>query len=156
MRKIAVVISILLFAGCAIKRDIQKSQSYVVAIKMKNIVFNDTGFLKYGKNFTELQLFDLANLVMDLKIDNNICLNSHCFGKEEFNRRFLSISYPKDLLEKVLRKKPIFEKMGYRKTKSGFSQIIKRKNLYIKYIISSDKLYFKDFSHHILIKLKRI
>jgi hypothetical protein len=151
-----VVVLVLLFTGCSVKREIQKSQSYMVVIKMKNITFNDTGFLKYGKNFTELQLFDLANLVMDLKIDDDICLNSHCFGKEEFNRRFLSSLYPKDLLAKVLHRKPIFEKTGYKKTKNGFLQVIKRKNLYIKYIISSDKLYFKDFSNHILIKLKRI
>ena len=160
MKKIAIFIILLLlslfFAGCAIKRDIQKSESYLITIKIKNMAFNDTGFLKYANHYTELQLFDLSNLVLDIKISDNICINSHCLSKNEFNRRFLSPLYPKTLLENVLNKKPIFKKVGYQKTKDGFLQIIDKKNLHIKYIIRDDKLYFKDFSNHFLIKLKRI
>jgi len=154
--RVFVIFFIFLLAGCSIKREIYKSQSYTVTIKMKNLAFNDTGFLKYGDNFIELQLFDLSNLVLDMKIDDEICLNSHCFAKSEFNKRFLNTLYPKNFLKNVLQKKPIFNGEGYIKNKNGFLQIIKRKNIYIKYIISSDKLYFKDFSNHILIKLKRI
>ncbi len=151
-----VLIFLLLFAGCSLKRDIKKSESYMVVIKMKNLRFSDAGFLKYGDNYTELQLFDVSAPVLDIKISDDICVNSHCFGKKEFNARFLSPFYPETLLENVLNKKPIFEKEGFQKNKSGFLQNIDKKNIRIKYIISSDKLYFKDFSNHFLIKLTRI
>ncbi len=151
-----VLIFLLLFSGCSVKREIKKSESYIVAIKMKNLRFNDTGFLKYGDNYTELQLFDVSAPVLDIKISDDICINSHCFSKKEFNARFLSPLYPETLLENVLNKKPIFEKTGFKKSKDGFVQNIDKKNIHIKYIISSDKLYFKDFSNHFLIKLRRI
>ncbi len=123
---------------------------------MRDLRFNDMGFLKYGENYTELQLFDLSNLVLDLKIADKICINSHCFSKERFNTRFLSPLYPRTLLENVLNKKPIFKKAGFKKSDAGFMQNIDKKNIHIKYIVSSDKIYFKDFSNHFLIKLKRI
>ena len=151
-----VLIFLLLFLGCSVKREIKKSESYIVAIKMKNLRFNDMGFLKYGDNYTELQLFDLSNLVLDLKISEDICINSHCFSKGEFNRRFLTPLYPKDLLKNILNKKPIFDKASFKKNDNGFIQNIDKKNIHIKYIISSNKIYFKDFSNHFLIKLKRI
>ena len=128
----------------------------MVVIKMKNLRFNDTGFLKYGDDYTELQLFDVSTPVLDIKISDDICINSHCFGKKEFNARFLSPLYPETLLENVLNKKPIFEKAGFKKSNDGFAQNIDKKNIHIKYIISSDKLYFKDFSNHFLITLTRI
>jgi len=157
MKKIAIFMMLaLFFVGCAVKRDIQKSESYVVTIKMKGMAFNDTGFLKYANHYTELQLFDLSNLVLDIKISDDICINSHCLSKSDFNRRFLTPLYPKTLLENVLNKKPIFKKEGYQRTKEGFLQIIDKKNLHIKYIISDDKLYFKDFTNHFFIKLRRI
>ena len=152
----AVLIFLLLFAGCSIKRDIKKSESYIVAIKMKNLRFNDMGFLKYGDNYIELQLFDLSSLVLDMKISDNICINSHCFSKKEFNERFLSPFYPDTLLENVLNKKPVFKKVDFIKTDNGFVQKIDKKNIHIKYIISGDKIYFKDFLNHFLIKLKRV
>jgi len=128
----------------------------MVVIKMKNLRFNDTGFLKYGDDYTELQLFDVSTPVLDIKISDDICINSHCFGKKEFNARFLSPLYPETLLENILNKKPIFEKTGLKMSDNGFLQYIDKKNIHIKYIISSDKLYFKDFSNHFLITLRRI
>ena len=150
------LIFLLLFGGCSLKRDIKKSESYIVAIKIKNLKFNDMGFLKYGDDYTELQLFDLSNLALDLKISNNICINSHCFSKKEFNIRFLSPLYPDNLLGNVLNKKPIFKKVDFIKIDGGFMQKIDKKNIRIKYIISGDKIYFKDFLNHFLIKLKRV
>ncbi len=151
-----VLIFLLLFTGCSLKREIKKSESYMVVIKMKNLRFNDMGFLKYGDNYTELQLFDLSNLVLYLKISDNICINSHCFSKDNFNKRFLTSLYPKDLLKNILNKKPIFDKAGFKKSDTGFIQNINKKNIHIKYIVSRDKIYFKDFLNHFLIKLQRI
>ncbi len=151
-----VLIFLLLFTGCSVKRDIKKSESYIVAIKMKNLRFDDMGFLKYGDNYTELQLFDLSSLVLDLRISDDICINSHCFTKDEFNKRFLTPLYPKDLLENILNKKPIFDKADFKKSGTGFIQNINKKNIHIKYIISGDKIYFKDFLNHFLIKLRRV
>ncbi len=143
----------LLFFGCAYKRAVEKSQSYLFTIKMKNIAFSDMGFLNIGKDFVDLQLFDAGNLVFELKISNYICVNGHCFSKEEFNEKFLSKTYPLDTLERILRGKTIFQKRDLNRKEDGFSQNIKEKDLYIKYFVSKNKIYFKDYKNHILIKL---
>ena len=159
MKKIALsffTILLFLFSGCTYKREINISKSYIVTIKMKNIVFSDLGFLNYGKDYTNLQLFSAGNLILDLKIGEYICINSHCFEKKEFNRRFLSPLYDENTLENILNKQTIFDKIGYKKSDSGFSQIIKQKNLNLKYFVSKDKIYFKDYKNHILIKLTAI
>ncbi len=142
--------------GCAIKTPILNSQSYVVTIKMKGIAFNDMGFLNYGKNFTDVQLFSLGTLIFELKINNYISINSHSFTNKEFNKRFLSSNYPAHILEHILNKKPIFLKENYERKKDGFEQIIKKKNISIKYFVSNNEIYFKDNKNHILIKLKKL
>ncbi len=150
------MIIILLFSGCSYKRDILKSQSYLITIKMKSVAFSDLGFLNYGKNYTNLQLFSAGNPVLELKIGKNICINSHCFSKTGFNERFLSNHYKQNTLSNILNKKTIFKKSGYKKTTNGFMQNIKQNSLVIKYIVSKDKIYFKDFSNHIIIKLVKM
>ncbi len=142
--------------GCAVKPPILNSQSYVVTIKMKGIAFNDMGFLNYGKNFTDVQLFSLGTLIFELKINNYISVNSHSFTNKEFNKQFLSSNYPDHILEHILNKKPIFLKENYERKKDGFEQIIKKKNISIKYFVSNNEIYFKDDKNHILIKLKKI
>ncbi len=156
MRKIGIFLlpfTFLLFTGCSYKRDIFISQSYLMTIKMKNVAFSDLGFLNYGKNYTDLQLFSAGNLMLELKISNDICINSHCFSKENFNTKFLNTKYNKNTLNNILNKKSIFSKNGYKKTANGFVQNIKQNGLVIKYFVSKDEIYFKDYSNHILIKL---
>jgi len=142
--------------GCALRPPILNSQSYVVIIKMKGIAFNDMGFLNYGKNFTDVQLFSMGTLIFELKINSHISVNSHSFSNKEFNKRFLSSNYPEHILEHILNKKPIFSKENYERKKDGFEQIIKKKNISIKYFVSNNEIYFKDDKNHILIKLKKM
>jgi len=107
------MIIILSFSGCSYKRDILKSQSYLITIKMKSVAFSDLGL-------------------------------------------FLSNLYKQNTLSNILNKKTIFKKSGYKKTANGFMQNIKQNSLVIKYIVSKDKIYFKDFSNHIIIKLVKM
>ncbi len=150
---ILLFLTFLFFTGCSYRRNISKSQSYLITIKMKNMAFNDLGFLNHGDNYIDLELFSVGNIILELKIGNHICVNSHCFSKERFNARFLSTHYNVDTLSNILNKKPIFSKAGYQKTADGFTQNIKQNSLIIKYIVSKDKIYFKDYSNHIIIKL---
>ncbi len=147
---------LFLFIGCSYKIPIQKSQSYIITMKMRDVAFSDMGFLNYGKDYIDLQLFSAGSLVLELEISKNICINSHCFSKKEFNNRFLSKEYNSNILENILNHKPIFNQKGYEKHKDGFSQIIREKNIDIKYFVSKDKIYFKDYKNHILIKLTPI
>ncbi len=157
MKKIFIFMVILFFTGCAYKPPIQLSKSYSVVIKLKGLRFGDVGFLRYGNgDYTDLELFDAGNLVLKIEADKNICVNSHCFGKSEFNRRFLSKEYPKDFFVNVLRKRVIFQKRGYKKRKNGFIQRIVEKKLDIIYRIDEKSIYFKDRKNHILIKLKEM
>ena len=158
--KILKIFSILLLTlfivGCSYRVPIRTSQAYAVTIKLKGLAFSDTGFLNLGKEYTELQLYDAGEPVFKLKISQYTCIDSHCFEKDEFNKKFLSKNYNPQTLENILNGRPIFGKTGYKEEKDGFSQTIVKKNLHIKYFVRKNKIYFKDYKNRILIKMTKI
>lgn len=155
--KIFIPLIALIFIGCSIKTDIKKSFSYFVVFKIKQIAFADGGFLRTGKNYTNLQIFSAGSPVMNLEIGNRVCIeNEGCLSKEDFNKRFLYEKYPESLLENVLNGRVIFEKSGFIAKKNGFAQKIEQGRVNIIYEVNDKKIYFKDRTNRILIKLTRI
>ncbi len=151
-------ILILSFTSCSLKPQIKKSKSLLVTLKTKKIAYQDTGFMKSGENYLNLQIFSLGNLIMDMTINpNGICLNSYCMDKESFNRKYLSKYYPDTLLENVLKGKPIFKGENLKEQKDGFIQKIEKKGRYsIVYKALNGKILFKDRLNKIIILIKPI
>lgn len=159
IKKIIVVICILiLFSSCSIKQEILLSESKSVVFKTKNLSFNDTGFLKKGKNYINLQVFSSAILVLNLEIYGEyVCLQEGCLKKREFIDRYLNQNYPENILENILEKKPIFDGDNLVLNKNGFEQKIVKENLYnIIYTIDENEIKFIDKLNKFIIKLKNI
>lgn len=64
--------------------------------------FYDKGFIYKYKYFTQVQIFNAGNIVLDLKIyDDKICSSTFkCQDLETFNKDNLSSSYEKDFIKK--------------------------------------------------------
>ena len=57
----------MLYTGCATKKPIY-SKSSTVIFKTPNMKFYDKGFITKYDDFIQLQIFNVGNLVLDLKI----------------------------------------------------------------------------------------
>ena len=134
------------------------SKSYKVTMKTKKFAFADTGFLVNSDDMIRLNVLAMGKSVLDLKVKNSddICVGSLCNTKLGFNQSFLSRDYPEDLIENVLKSKPIFDGKNLIKTASGFIQKIETPKYKIKYQISHENIYFKDSKNKIIMKLKEL
>ena len=145
----------LLLSGCGAK-PIVESQSALVVFKSKQFKFADQGYLQSNEDMVSLELFSAGTLVGKFEIENLVCvLGEGCLIKSSFNSRFLSEAYPDDLLEHILRGKPIFEGKGIQKSEHGFEQHIVGDSYLITYKVSPKMIYFKDRYNKILIKIKK-
>ncbi len=158
MRVLFAIFLAFMLSSCALKPKVEKSEALLVTFKTKKIAYRDTGFLKTAPNYANLQIFAMGNILMDLTLnDSGVCVNSYCVDKESFNRKYLSKYYPDNLLENVLKGKPIFNGANMQETESGFIQKIKEDGKYdITYKVSNGKILFKDRLNRIIIALKPI
>ena len=158
MRYIKYILILLFFFGCAVKPEIEKSQSCLVIFKTKKFAYQDMGFLKKASGFLNLQIFTMGNLLVNLTIDkrdDRVCINRYCFDKDVFNEKYLSSYYPHDILENILNAKVIFKGKNLKKRKNGFIQKINESNKYdIKYIVTKNKIFFKDRFNKIILIIK--
>jgi len=155
-KKIVLYLGILFFVGCAVKPNKIKSKSYLVTLKFADIRFSDVGFLNTGKNYTNLQVFSAGTPLIELKIQDDICIDYICMIKMDFNRDYLNPNYPDEIMQNILHGKAIFNSKNINKTDEGFTQNLKSENYEIIYEVTKDSIYFKDFINRVLIKLKVI
>lgn len=68
--------------------------------------FYDKGFIYKYKDFTQVQIFNAGNVVLDLKIyEDKICSSIFkCQDLEVFNKDNLSASYKKDFIKELFDK----------------------------------------------------
>lgn len=74
--------------------------------------FYDKGFVYKYENYIHLQIFNVGNIVLDLKIyKDEICRSSlECINSKEFNEKYLDIRYENDFLYKLFSKENIYHK----------------------------------------------
>ncbi len=152
------ILLFLIFWGCAPKSEVTKSSSMLVTFKTKKLSFRDTGFLKKGGDFLNLEVFAVGKPIAKIFIQkgsDRVCLNSYCFNKRIFNEEYLSSYYPDSLLENVLRGNKIFNGKNLKKDKNGFLQRLKERGKFdIKYRVKNGEIFFKDKLNRIIISLK--
>jgi hypothetical protein len=156
MRYILPLILLFFLSGCSytfLSPKIEASKSATILIKTSKLRYFDSGFVNQKNSDIEIKAFSTGVEVLDIDINSHICLNSVCYKKEVFNRDYLSIHYPNDTLKMIFTSKPIFDKKSLKPTKDGFIQQIKTKSVDIKYEVSKDKVYFKDYQNRVLIKI---
>jgi hypothetical protein len=112
LKKIVLIIVTLLFmSSCATKQPIITS-SYTILIKTPQMKFYDKGFISKYDNYIHLQIFQVGNLVLDLKIyKDTICQSTiKCISAKEFNEKYLHNSYKDDFLYNLFSQKKIYYK----------------------------------------------
>ena len=150
-----VLVFFLFFAGCSTKNFTHK-ESKIVVIKSPKIRFSDVGYIQHDGDAIKLELYSTGVAVETISIDHLVCVKDGCMGKSAFNKEYLSEAYPKDTLQNILMRKPIFGGKNLVKTKNGFVQKIKTDHFDIVYKVSDGNVYFKDKLNTILFKLKDI
>ncbi len=145
MKKLIFII-LLLFTGCS-----YKTTPVVVAFKKDNLAINDQGFLKENSFSKKIEVYNVGQLVFVLTIkDNLICINDKCYDKKLFMNK-LNPKYPTNLFSLIIEKKPL-PNIKIKKLKNGFIQ--KTKN--IIYLVTENKVLFKDKQKKFLFLLKKI
>jgi len=152
----------VLLGGCAgVQPSSQSSIEKSIFVVMKTPVFNyaDQGFIRKKGSATGLEIYASGVAVMKLDINNGKVCNGtglfSCMSKKEFNRRYLSASYPEDTFEKILRGEVIFIGQNLQRSKEGFSQKITQSGSHaIHYTVLNHAIVFRDTLSHILIKVK--
>ncbi|NKQ41443.1 MAG: hypothetical protein HF962_07725 [Sulfurovum sp.] len=154
----------ILLSGCITSQNThQQRDQKSKFIVMKTPVFRyaDQGFVYKGSSTTKIEIYSSGVVVMKLDIaKGKVCNGSglfSCMSKKEFNKRYLSASYPDDMLEKIFRGEAIFTGKNLIKKDKGFVQKITLAGSYnIDYTVLSDSIVFRDTVSNILIKVKDV
>jgi len=157
MKKLLHVSFLVLFflSGCAVKKNITTSETYVITIKNKQIALSDTGFINQGQDYTNVQIFSAGSVLFNLEMmGNNICLDGRCMDKLSFNQQFFQEEHYAGLMQDIITKQPIFEGKNLHQTNHGFEQELDFPHSHIIYKIEDSNLSFRDTKRGVLIRLK--
>ena len=157
MKKFLHVSFLVLFflSGCAVKKNITTSETYVITIKNKQIALSDTGFINQGQDYTNVQIFSAGSVLFNLEMmGNNICLDGRCMDKLSFNQQFFQEEHYAGLMQEIITKQPIFEGKNLHQTNHGFEQELDFPHSHIIYKIEDSNISFRDTKQGVLIRLK--
>ena len=149
------LMALLFFSGCAVKKDITSSETYVITIKNKQIALSDTGFINRGKDYINVQIFSAGNVLFNLEMSgNDICLEGRCLDKLAFNQQFFQVEHYADLMQNIIERKPLYDGKNVRQTPAGFEQELSLPNSHISYKVEGLNTSFRDTKNGVLIRLK--
>ncbi len=147
---------IYFLGGCSWISEPRKSTPVFVVWKSPGMKFADQGFLIDDKQRTKLEVYASAQPVADLSITKDmVCSGMMCMDKKEFNKKYLSSSYPDTILEDILHGREIFGGKNLKKEKDGFSQKIKSNKVDIEYLVNGNEIGFVDKKNGITIVIKK-
>jgi hypothetical protein len=144
---------ILLFSACSVK-DYEHTKTKIIIIKSPKIKFSDLAYIRNNQDTLELELFMAGKAIEKITINHLICTSEGCLTKSGFNEDYLSEFYPEDTLQNILLAKMIYGGKNLLKTKDGFEQEIKTKDVDIKYLVKYRSVFFKDRKNNIILKIK--
>lgn len=139
----------VMLTSCASKNLKSNSASLQVLIKSPLLRINDAAFIHSGKNGILVQIYSLAQPVLKLELKNKICVNSVCYERLNFNKKFFGYEYYEHLIDEIISFSPIFNAKNKRQNNcGGFSQNIQN----ISYEICANKATFNAENVKIVLK----
>lgn len=107
MNKIFFIFFSFFLIGCTSKQ--LSSQTALIILKTKEFKFYDKGFITKYTNRINLTIFSFGQVALKLDVyPDKVCESTlRCLDTEEFNAKYLSKSYKKDFLYKLLQKNVI-------------------------------------------------
>ena len=156
--KYCILFIFIFFFGCNSTKSLKKEQSFLFLIKMKNFKHRDQGFLYIYNKKILVEIYSNGQSTVKLHIfKNKICIGGFkCLKPYIFNKKFLSKSYPRNILENIFRANPIFNKQNIKYNNQYFLQNIKSKYFDIEYIVQNRIITFKDKLNSIKIEIKNL
>ena len=149
----ASLVIVLILGGCGAKPFVKRDAATII-FKTPKIKFADAGYVRSNDDLVTLELFSAGQAVGKFEIENLVCVEGEgCMRKSSFNAEYLSAYYPDNLMENVLRSKPIYEGMNLELSDHGYQQYIENEKVSIIYKVSNKQIYFKDRKNSILIKI---
>ncbi|MDD5051965.1 MAG: hypothetical protein PHO27_04425 [Sulfuricurvum sp.] len=146
----------LIIGGCAPKHY-EISKPKLIVFKTPKIKFADMGYLRYGGENVEVELFTAGVAVEKISIEDKICVHAGCMSEEAFVREYLSSEYPSDILRRILLAEPISDGQNTTESCSGIrTQYIRDDKMDIVYRLKPDEIYFKDRTNGMIIKISDI
>ena len=111
IKTISIIIFTILFTGCTLKHP-SKSISSTILIKTPNMKYHDKGFIYYYEDYIKLQLLNIGQVVLNLKIyQDKICKGTfECMSSKEFNEKYFHSSYNNDFLFNLFKQNTIYFK----------------------------------------------
>lgn len=142
----------VMLTSCATKNQSLKqntSTSLQVLIKSPLLRINDAAFIHSDKNGILIQIYNLAQPILKLELKNKICVNSVCYERSNFNKKFFGYEYYERLIDEIISFSPIFNaKNKHQNNCGGFNQNIQN----ISYEICADKATFNTENVKIVLK----
>ncbi len=151
-RKIALVLALFLSA-CSVK-NYEHTESKIIIIKSPHINFADLAYVRHSGDAVGIELFSAGKMIQKIEINQRICVVEGCVSKESFNAKYLSPAYPQNILQNIILAKPIYKSRNIVRKEDGFSQRIVTDRVNIRYEVNQQKIFFKDKSNKIIIKIK--
>lgn len=158
-RTILLAFIVLFFLGACAQKQYSKQNSALIVFKTPTFKYADMGFIYENRDEVKVEIYGSGQALMKLVIsEEKVCMRFlACMGKEEFNKKVLNSSYPKEILENIFRGKPIYNGESLEKNRNGFTQKILNLDKYnIEYSVLNNQILFRDTINDILIKVKRM
>jgi len=153
--KYLLVIVVLFFTACSVK-EYTLFQTKIIIIKSPKIKFADIGYIRNTDTEIELELFMAGKAIKKIEINHLICVDDGCMSKSGFNKEYLSVFYPDNILQNILLGHKIYNGENILKTDDGFEQIISNKYVQITYKVNPHAIMFKDKKNKIIFKIKEL
>jgi len=102
MKYLNIFIILLFLSACSTKQKIS-SHSKIIIFKTPVLKFYDKGFITKYDDMIHLQVFEIGQIALDLKIyKDEVCQSTfECISSKEFNQKYLNSSYSDDFLYKL-------------------------------------------------------
>jgi len=156
-RTVSIFIMGFLLNACASKEYVQQNSAYIM-FKTPTFKYADMGFIYENEKEIKIEVYGSGQPLMSLEIsETSVCMSLlECMNKSTFNKKVLSSMYPEDVLENILRGRPLFHGAGLEKKGTGFTQKIVKKDKYnIDYSVLNRQIIFRDTINSILIQVKK-
>jgi hypothetical protein len=156
-RIVVFLISSFLFGACAPKEYVTQNAAFIM-FSTPTFKYADMGFIYENEEATKIEIYASGQALMSLEIrEKAICMSLlECMSKRSFNERVLSGLYPEDTVENIFRGTAIFDGLGMKKSRNGFTQEIIKNNQYaILYSVFNKQILFRDTINNITIKVKK-
>jgi hypothetical protein len=149
------LVFILVMSACSTK-NYEQTKSKIITIKTPKLRYSDLGFIRNTQKDLRVELFSAGVMVQKISINYLVCVNEGCLSRSAFNKQYLNLHYPNDILQNIFLAREIYGGKNLLKTDHGFEQTIQTDNVNIIYRVNADTIYFKDKKNGILFKIRDV